>query len=115
MARVKHGPASKARHKKVLAKTKGYFLGRRTLYKKAVETLRRAWVYAYRDRRNKKRTFRNLWVLRINAACRENGIIYSKFINGLKKAKVNIDRKILADLAVTDTAAFKKLIDISKA
>lgn len=115
MAKVKHGPQAKARHKKVLAKTKGYFLGRRTLYKKAVETLRRAWVYAYRDRRNKKRTFRNLWILRINAACRENGVIYSKFMSGLKKSKVNIDRKILADLAVNDAKAFKQLIEISKA
>ncbi|MFA5410733.1 MAG: 50S ribosomal protein L20 [Candidatus Omnitrophota bacterium] len=114
MAKIKHSVATRKRKKKALKQAKGYWGDRSKQYQQARRALMHALVYAYRDRRMKKRTFRQLWVTRINAACRDSGITYSKFINGLKKAKVNLDRKILADLAVRDNQAFKKLVEIAR-
>ncbi|MFG5099792.1 50S ribosomal protein L20 [Campylobacter lari] len=114
MARVKTGVVRRRRHKKVLKLARGFYSGRRKHFRKAKEQLERSLVYAYRDRRRKKRDFRRLWIVRINAACRLNDISYSKFINGLKKAGVELDRKILADLAMNDTAAFAKIADAAK-
>jgi large subunit ribosomal protein L20 len=114
MAKVKHSVATRKRKKRLLKKTKGYWGDRSKQFQQARRSLMHALVYAYRDRRVKKRTFRRLWISRINAACRACGITYSKFINGLKKAKVSLDRKILADLAVRDSQAFKKLVEIAK-
>jgi large subunit ribosomal protein L20 len=114
MSRVKHSVAAKKRKKKVLRQTKGFWGDRSKQFQQARRGLMHALVYAYRDRRNKKRNFRALWITRINAACRNAGITYAKFISGLKKAKVNLDRKVLADLAVKDKQAFKKLIEIAK-
>lgn len=111
MPRVKHAVARRRRHKRTIKLTKGAFQGRSNLYKHSLETGRRGMVYAYRDRRVNKRNFRSLWIIRINAACRSVGISYSKFMAGLKKAKINLDRKILAELAVKDSAAFKKLVN----
>ncbi|MBN1406084.1 MAG: 50S ribosomal protein L20 [Candidatus Omnitrophica bacterium] len=114
MARVKHVVAGLRRRKKLLKLAKGYVGGRSKLYRTAKETVRRAKAYAYRDRKARKRDFRSLWILRINAACRASGIKYSEFISGLKKAKVVLDRKSLADLAVNNKTAFKKLISLVK-
>ncbi|EAH6261703.1 TPA: 50S ribosomal protein L20 [Campylobacter lari] len=114
MARVKTGVVRRRRHKKVLKLARGFYSGRRKHFRKAKEQLERSLVYAYRDRRRKKRDFRRLWIVRINAACRLNDISYSKFINGLKKAGVELDRKILADLAMNDAAAFAKIADAAK-
>ena len=114
MPRVKHAVATRKRHKRRIKLTKGAFLGRSNLYKRSVETGKRAMVYAYRDRKVNKRNFRSLWIIRINAACRNAGISYSRFMAGLKKAKVGLDRKILAELAVKDSAAFNKLIEIAR-
>lgn len=111
MPKAKYTPAKRQRRKKVLKRAKGYFLGRSKLYKKARETVRRAMVYAYRDRKARKREMRALWVIRINAACRQCGITYSKFINGLKKLKIELDRKILSDMAINDQSAFAKLVE----
>ena len=114
MARVKRGVVARARHKKVLKQAKGYYGARSRVYRVAVQAVTKAGQYAYRDRRNKKRTFRQLWIARINAASRQNGLSYSRFINGLKKASVEIDRKILADIAVHDKNAFSALVDAAK-
>jgi len=114
MAKIKHSVATRKRKRKLLKKAKGYWGDRSKQYQQARRALMHALVYAYRDRRVKKREFRRLWIARINAACRASGITYSKFMNGLKKAKVTLDRKILADLAVKDTHAFKKLVEIAK-
>ena len=114
MAKVNHCVATRKRKKRLLKKAKGYWGDRSKQFQQARRSLMRALVYAYRDRRVKKRTFRRLWISRINAACRACGITYSKFINGLKKAKVSLDRKILADLAVKDSQAFKKLVELAK-
>lgn len=114
MTKVKHSAATRRRKKRVLKQAKGYWGDRRTQFQQARRTLMHALVYAYRDRRVKKRQIRQLWIIRINAACRGAGITYSRFINGLKKAKVNVDRKILAELAVKDTPAFKKLVEIAR-
>jgi large subunit ribosomal protein L20 len=114
MAKIKHSVATRRRKKRLLKKAKGFWGDRSKQYQQARRALMHALVYAYRDRRVKKRVFRQLWISRINAACREAGITYSKFINGLKKAKINIDRKILADLAVKDSRVFKKLVEIAK-
>jgi len=114
MAKIKHSVATRRRKKRLLKKTKGYWGDRSKQYQQARRALMHALVYAYRDRRVKKRDFRRLWIARINAACRAEGITYSKFMNGLKKAKVSLDRKILADLAVKDSHAFKKLVEIAK-
>lgn len=114
MAKIKHSVATRRRKKRLLKKTKGYWGDRSKQYQQARRALMHALVYAYRDRRNKKREIRSLWIARLNAACRAGGISYSKFIAGLKKAKVALDRKVLADLAVKDSAAFKKLVEIAK-
>ncbi|BEK37694.1 50S ribosomal protein L20 [Campylobacter coli] len=114
MARVKTGVVRRRRHKKVLKLARGFYSGRRKHFRKAKEQLERSLVYAYRDRRRKKRDFRRLWIVRINAACRLNDLSYSKFINGLRKAGIELDRKILADLAMNDAAAFAKIAEAAK-
>lgn len=114
MPRVKTGVTAHARHKKILKLAKGYRGARSKQFKKANETVMKAGQYAYRDRKNKKREFRRLWIARINAAARINGISYSRLICGLTKAGVAIDRKMMAELAVSDAAAFSKLVDIAK-
>ncbi|EAC1579120.1 50S ribosomal protein L20 [Campylobacter coli] len=114
MARVKTGVVRRRKHKKVLKLARGFYSGRRKHFRKAKEQLERSLVYAYRDRRRKKRDFRRLWIVRINAACRLNDLSYSKFINGLKKAGIELDRKILADLAMNDAAAFAKIAEAAK-
>ena len=115
MPRTKHSVASKKRKKKVLRQVKGYWGARSRLFRTAREALDRAQVYAYRDRRNRKRDFRRLWIARINAAARLNGLSYSQLIHGLSQAEVEINRKILADLAVRDPAAFSALTEQAKA
>ena len=114
MLRVKRGVTAKARHKKVLTQAKGYRGRRNAVYRIAKEAVMKAGQYAYRDRRVKKREFRSLWIARINAAVRELGMTYSTFINGLSKASIDIDRKVLADLAVHDKAAFTKIAEQAK-
>ncbi|EGT9562459.1 50S ribosomal protein L20 [Campylobacter jejuni] len=114
MARVKTGVVRRRRHKKVLKLARGFYSGRRKHFRKAKEQLERSLVYAYRDRRRKKIDFRRLWIVRINAACRLNDLSYSRFINGLKKAGIELDRKILADLAMNDAAAFAKIAEAAK-
>ena len=115
MPRVKRGVTAKARHKKVLAQAKGFRGRRKNVYRIAKEAVMKAGQYAYRDRRQKKREFRGLWIARINAAVRELGMTYSVFMNGLTKAEIDIDRKVLADLAVHDKAAFAKIAEQAKA
>lgn len=115
MPRVKRGVTAKARHKKVLALAKGFRGRRKNVYRIAKEAVMKAGQYAYRDRRNKKRVFRALWIARINAAVREAGMTYSVFMNGLKKASIEVDRKVLADLAVMDKPAFSRFIEQAKA
>ena len=114
MARVKNGAVTKARHKKVLKQAKGYFGSKHRLYKSAKEQLMHSGQYAFRDRKQKKREFRKLWITRINAACRENGISYSRFIEGLNKAGVEVNRKMLSDIAINDPKAFTELVSIAK-
>ncbi|RFF32255.1 50S ribosomal protein L20 [Wenzhouxiangella sediminis] len=111
MARVKRGVVARRRHRKVLSRAKGYYGARRKVFRVAKQAVIKAGQYSYRDRRQRKRDFRSLWIQRINAAARENGLSYSRFINGLKRADVAIDRKVLADLAVNDKAAFKALAE----
>ncbi|HEY9100900.1 50S ribosomal protein L20 [Chitinimonas sp.] len=115
MPRVKRGVTARARHKKVLALAKGYRGRRKNVYRIAKQAVMKAGQYAYRDRRQRKRQFRQLWIARINAASRELGLSYSKFMNGLKRASINIDRKVLADLAVFDKAAFAQIFAQAKA
>ncbi|MDX9796795.1 MAG: 50S ribosomal protein L20 [Sulfurimonadaceae bacterium] len=115
MPRVKTGVVRRRRHKKVLKAARGFYSGRRKHFRKAKEQLERSLVYAFRDRRQKKRDIRKLWIVRINAACRLNDINYSRFMNGLKLANIELDRKILADMAMNDFAAFTKLTEASKA
>ncbi|HDZ16028.1 MAG TPA: 50S ribosomal protein L20 [Methylophaga aminisulfidivorans] len=115
MPRVKRGVTAHARHKKVLDQAKGYYGRRKNVYRVAVQAVTKAGQYAYRDRRQKKRTFRTLWIARINAAARECGMSYSRMIDGLKKASIEIDRKVLADIAVHDEAAFAALAEKAKA
>ena len=115
MPRVKRGVTARARHKKILALAKGYRGRRKNVYRITKQAVMKAGQYAYRDRRQKKRQFRQLWIARINAAARENGLPYSKFMNGLKKALIEIDRKVLADLAVFDKPAFAALAAQAKA
>ena len=110
MARVKRGVQARKSHKKVLKAAKGYYGARSRVYRVAFQAVTKAGQYAYRDRRQKKRVFRQLWIARINAASRQNGLSYSKFMNGLKKASIEIDRKILADIAVHDQATFAALV-----
>lgn len=114
MPRATNNPAAKQRRKKYLKRAKGFVSGRRRQAITARETVERALAYAYRDRRTKKRDYRKLWITRINAAARVNGLSYSHFINGLKKAEIEIDRKVLADLAVHDAGAFAKLAEATK-
>ncbi|MGD8377972.1 MAG: 50S ribosomal protein L20 [Gammaproteobacteria bacterium] len=115
MARVKRGVIARARHNKVLSKAKGYYGQRRKAYRSAKQAVTKAGQYAYRDRRQRKRQFRALWIVRINAAARENGLSYSRFMNGLKKADIELDRKVLADIAVFDKAGFASLAEKAKA
>jgi large subunit ribosomal protein L20 len=115
MPRVKRGVTARARHKKVLDAAKGYRGRRSRVYRVAKQAVMRAGQYAYRDRRNKKRVFRALWITRINAATREHGLTYSKFINGLKKLEIGLDRKVLADMAVMDKPAFAAIVNQVKA
>ena len=115
MARVKRGVTARAKHKKVIAQAKGYKGRRKNVYRVAKQAVIKAGQYAYRDRRQRKRQFRALWIARINAASRECGMSYSRFVNGLKKAGIEIDRKILADIAVTDKGCFAALVEQSKA
>jgi len=110
MARVKRGVQSKKRHKKILKQAKGYRGARSRTYKVAKQAVMRAGQYAYRDRRQKKRVFRSLWIQRINAGVRAEGITYSKFINGLNKSGIKLDRKVLADIAYNDPQAFKSIV-----
>lgn len=114
MPRVKRGVIAKARHKKVLKQAKGYRGARSRLYKVAKPAVDKAGQYAYRDRRQKKRQFRALWVVRINAAARDNGMSYSQFIAGLNRAAIALDRKVLADMAVHDKPAFSQLVEQAK-
>lgn len=109
MPRVKRGVTAHARHKKVLEQAKGYRGRRKSVYRVAKQAVTKAGQYAYRDRRQRKRQFRALWIVRINAAAREQGLSYSRLINGLTKAKIEVDRKVLADLAVSDKAAFAEI------
>ncbi len=111
MARVKRGVTTHARHKKVLDRAKGYRGRSSKTFRIAIERVEKGLQYAYRDRRNRKRSFRRLWIQRINAAARENGLTYGQFMNGLTRAGVDLDRKILADLAVREPDAFKALVD----
>lgn len=111
MARVKRGVTAHAKHKKVLKAAKGYYGRRKSTIRVAKQAVEKAQQYTYRDRKAKKRTFRSLWIQRINAAAREHGLTYGRFIDGLTKAGIEIDRKVLADIAVRDTAAFKALVD----
>jgi large subunit ribosomal protein L20 len=115
MPRVKRGVTARAKHKKVLAKAKGYFERRKNVFRIAEQAVTKAGQYAYRDRRQKKRQFRALWIARINAAARECGMSYSRMIDGLNKASIDIDRKVLADLAIADKVAFAALAEKAKA
>ncbi len=115
MPRVKTGVVRRKRHKKILKMAKGFYQGRSRHFRKAKEQVERSLVYAFRDRKQKKREFRKLWIIRINAACRLNDINYSQFINGLKKAGIELDRKILADMAMNDAAAFTSVVASAKA
>lgn len=115
MSRVKRGVQARRRHKKVLKAAKGYYGARRKVYRVAKQAVTRAGQYAYRDRKQRKRMFRSLWITRINAAARENGLSYSRLINGLSKAEIEIDRKVLADLAVHDKVAFAAIAEQAKA
>ena len=114
MARVKRGVQANRRHKKILKRAKGYYGARSRVYRVAVQAVTKAGQYAYRDRRNKKRSFRRLWIARINAGARLNGLSYSRFINGLKKANIEIDRRVLADIAMHDAATFAGLTEKAK-
>jgi len=110
MPRAKRGTKARARRKKVFQETEGYFLGRRNKYSRAVENLHRAWKYAFRDRRAKKRDFRGLWITRIGAAAEKNGTTYSRLINALNVANIKLDRKILSDIAIADPVAFTAVV-----
>ena len=114
MTRVKGGTITRARHKKALKMAKGYFGSKHKLYKTAKEQVRHSLMYAYRDRRQKKRDFRKLWITRINAACRQNDISYSKFINGLSKAGVTVNRKMLSEIAIDSPETFTSLVELAK-
>jgi large subunit ribosomal protein L20 len=115
MARVKRGVAAHAKHKKVLKAAKGYYGRRKNTIRIAKQAVEKAMQYAYRDRKNKKRTFRALWIQRLNAAVREHGLTYSRFIDGLNKAGVEVDRKVLSDIAIHEPAAFAAYVETAKA
>lgn len=112
--RVKTGVVRRRRHKKILKLARGFYSGRRKHFRKAKEQLERSMYYAFRDRKQKKRDFRSLWIVRINAACRINDISYSKFMHALKLANIDLDRKILADMAMNDPSAFAKIVETAK-
>ncbi|MBO7564380.1 MAG: 50S ribosomal protein L20 [Clostridiales bacterium] len=114
MSRVKRGIRTRARHHKILKQAKGYFGHKSKLFKVANQQVMKSGAYAYRDRRNKKRDFRKLWIQRINAACRVNGLSYSRFMNGLKKADIALDRKVLSDIAISDPNGFAALCEQAK-
>ena len=114
MARVRNGVVTKQRHKKILKEARGYFGSKHREFKSAKEQLMHAGKYAYRDRRQKKREMRKLWIVRINAACREEGISYSRFIEGLNKAGIEVNRKMISEIAINDAEAFKNLVEIAK-
>lgn len=114
MARVKRGVIARRRHNKVLKQAKGYYGARRKIFRVAKQAVTKAGQYAYRDRRQRKRQFRRLWIARINAASRLNGMTYSRFISGLNKAGIEVDRKVLADIAVNDSAAFSAIVEKAK-
>jgi large subunit ribosomal protein L20 len=114
MPRAKGGPKTRARRKRVLDLAEGYWGAKSKLYRSATEAVDRALKYAYRDRKARKRDFRRLWIARINAAARQNGVTYSRFIAGLTKSGVALDRKILSDMAITDPAGFSKLVEMAK-
>ncbi|MSR15960.1 MAG: 50S ribosomal protein L20 [Gammaproteobacteria bacterium] len=115
MARVKRGTIAHARHKKILKRAKGYYGRRKNVFRVATQAVTKAGQYAYRDRKQRKREFRALWIVRINAAARTHGLNYARFINGLLRASIELDRKVLADLAVNDKAAFGELVAQAKA
>ena len=115
MPRVKRGVVARARHKKIIKAAKGFRGRRKNVYRVAKQAVMKAGQYAYRDRRQRKRQFRQLWIARINAGARECGLTYSRFMNGLKKSAVEVDRKVLADLAVFDKEAFAKFVEVAKA
>ena len=115
MPRVKRGVTARARHKKIFTLSKGYRLRRNNVFRVAKQAVMRAGQYAYRDRRDKKHVFRRLWIARINAATRANGLSYSRFICGLTKAGIEMNRKVMADMAIYDSAAFAKLVEAAKA
>ena len=115
MPRVKRGVVARRRHKKVLKQAKGYYGARSRIFRVAKQAVTKAGQYAYRDRRQRKRQFRSLWIARINAQSRANGLSYSRFINGLKKASIDLDRRVLADLAVHDKTAFTAIVEQAKA
>jgi large subunit ribosomal protein L20 len=115
MPRAVKGAARKQAHKKVLKQARGYRGGRSRLYKTAKDAVRRSLIYAYRDRRKRKGVFRSLWIVRISAAAEQRGLTYSRFMNGLKKANVALDRNMLAEIAVNDSPAFDQLVDLAKA
>jgi LSU ribosomal protein L20P len=115
MARVKRGTTAHARHKKVTDKAKGYYGRRKNVFRVAVQAVEKAGQYAYRDRKVRKRTFRGLWIQRINAGVREHGLTYSQFMNGLKKAGIELDRKVLSDLAISEPTSFKGLVEKAQA
>ncbi len=115
MSRVTSGPATASRHKKVIKKAKGYYGARRKQFRTAVQAVEKAGQYAYRDRRAKKRNFRSLWIQRINAGARLHGMTYSVFMNGLTKAGIEVDRKVLSDIAIREPEAFKALVDQARA
>lgn len=115
MSKVKHAVATKRHRKRALKAAEGQWGGRHRFYRRAIESVAKGRMYAFRDRKAKKRDFRSLWIVRINAGCREAGISYSRFMNGLRKLKILVDRKILAELAVSDRKAFNKLVEMVKA
>jgi large subunit ribosomal protein L20 len=115
MSRVKRGVTARARHKKVINLSKGFVGRSKNCFRSAIERLEKSMQYAYRDRRTKKRDFRRLWIVRINAAVREHGLKYSQFVYGLSKANINIDRKVLSELAINDKAAFAEIVNQVKA
>jgi|SRR5690606_3254345 len=110
MPRVRNSPASRKRRKKVLKYAKGYYASKSKLFRYAKEAVQHAWQYAYRDRKKKKAEFRGLWIVRLNAACRANGISYSRFVEGLRAANIDLDRKVLSDLAIRDEVAFAAVV-----
>ena len=112
MSRVKRGAIPRRRKNRVFKQTEGYFGGRKNRYREAIRVLRKAWQYAYVGRKRRKRDFRRLWIVRVNAACRQNGVSYSRFMHALKINKVELDRKVLADLAVNNPDAFSKLTEL---